>query len=255
MTTSNDILREEAERLSAIYKAKKLADPSLNQDKIADACGWSSQSVVSQYMRGRIPLNLGALLKLAAALKVSPAEISPRLAAELGAAASHELTPVTTPSYEMHSIEAWDDETPLGPDEVELPFFSEVELSAGRGSEVMLQTNGRKLRFGKRTLQKKNISTESAACVTVTGNSMEPVLPEGSTVGVDTSMTAIQDGQMYAIDHDGQLRVKVLYKLPAGGIRMRSYNVDEWPDERYEGPYVASHIKVIGKVFWYSVLI
>ena len=28
---------------------------------------------------------------------------------------------------------------------------------------------------------------------------------------------------MYAFDHDGQLRVKLLYRLPGGGLRIRSF--------------------------------
>lgn len=165
-------------------------------------------------------------------------------------------TPIFSASkFPMYPMEIWDDETPLGPDEVELPFFQEVELSAGKGSEVMLETGGRKLRFGRRTLQRKGVSPEAAACVPVTGNSMEPVLPDGSTAGIDTAATQVQDGKMYAIDHSGQLRVKLLYKLPGGGLRVRSYNAEEHPDERYEGDYVSEHIRIIGKVFWYSVLL
>ena len=83
---------------------------------------------------------------------------------------------------------------------------------------------------------------------------MEPVLPHGSTVGVDTSQTNVIDGKMYAINHDGMLRIKTLYKLPGGGLRLRSFNTAEWPDERYEGDDL-KQIKVIGKVFWYSVLL
>ena len=158
-------------------------------------------------------------------------------------------------SPNLFPIEVWDDETPLGPDEVELPFYKEVELSAGKGSEVMLETSGRKLRFGRRSLQRKGVEPAAAACAAVTGNSMEPVLPDGSTVGIDTGVQQIQDGKMYAIDHAGQLRVKLLYRLPGGGLRVRSYNEAEHPDERYEGDYVADHIRIIGKVFWYSVLL
>ncbi len=119
----------------------------------------------------------------------------------------------------------------------------------------MLETGGRKLRFGRRTLQRKGVPPEAAACVPITGNSMEPVLPDGSTAGIDTSATQVQDGKMYAIDHAGQLRVKLLYKLPGGGLRLRSYNAAEHPDERYEGDYTSQNIRVIGKVFWYSVLL
>ncbi|GGU68538.1 hypothetical protein GCM10009504_27120 [Pseudomonas laurentiana] len=265
LTPTPEIRSAEAARLKAIYQAKKREDPSLTQEKLADACGWAGQSVVSQYMNGKIPLNISALYRLAAYLNFQIDEVSPRLAKlarmpvlgaphdsfapSIGEASNPQIGP------ELIPIEVWDDSTPLGSDEVELPFFKEVELSAGKGSEVMLETNGRKLRFGKRTLQRKQIDPASAGCVPVTGNSMEPVLPDGSTVGVDTAATQVQDGKMYAINHDGQLRVKLLYRMPGGGLRLRSYNSDEHPDERYDGDYVESHIQVIGKVFWYSVLL
>lgn len=255
----DEIRKAEAMRLKAIYQDRKRNDPTLTQDKIADLCEWSGQSVVSQYLNNRIPLNLGALIKFANVLGFSLEEVSPRLAAfaEMPRLRHSHGNSETSrvPDWEMHQIEVWDDETPLGPDEVELPFFKEVELSAGKGSAVMLETNGRKLRFGKRTLQRKSIDPASAGCVPVTGNSMEPVLPDGSTVGVDTANTTIQDGKMYAIDHDGQLRVKLLYRLPGSGLRLRSYNTEEHPDERYDGDYVQHHIRIIGKVFWYSVML
>lgn len=278
MNTEPDILAAEAARLKSIYKARKRLDPKLSQERIADECGWAGQSVVSQYMTGKIPLNLPALIKFATVLQFQPKEVSPRLAGSFPdmilldeAHRSHYIslglqaadpttvaltaTPKSGKGIELFPIEVWDDETPLGPDEIALPFFKEVELSAGKGSEVMLETDGRKLRFGKRTLTRKGIDPSSAACVTINGNSMEPVLPHGSTAGVDKGNTRIQDGQMYAIDHDGQLRVKLLYQLPGNGLRLRSFNTDEHPDERYEGSYVMEHIRVIGKVFWYSVLI
>jgi len=268
-TEHADTIRQEAARLKAIYNDRKRQDKALNQAVLAEWCGWSSQGTVSQYMTGGMELNLEALLKFAAALAFDPSEVSPRLAALIsragggtephllpgralgGAARCKEEPSIIT----LTPMDVWSDETPLGEDEVEIPFFKEVELAAGKGSEVMLETGGRKLRFGKRTLQRKGIPPEAAAGAVVTGNSMEPVLPDGSTIGVDTSRTQVTDGQMYAISHEGQLRVKVLYRQPGNGLRLRSYNSDEHPDERYDGPYVAEHIRIIGKVFWYSVLI
>lgn len=263
----DDVRMEEARLLKLKYLAAKRANPGLNQEKVADLCGWAGQSVVSQYINGKIALNVSALLKFAHVLQFDPDEVSPRLID----AHSHHITPKAPSdmasddnayvgnheSRALHiaPIDVWDDNTPLGPDEVELPFFKEVELSAGKGSAVMLETNGRKLRFGKRTLQRKNIDPDAAGCVPVNGNSMEPVLPDGSTVGVDTACVSVQDGKMYVLDHDGLLRVKLLYRLPGGGLRLRSYNEAEHPDERYEGQYVREHIRIIGKVFWYSVLL
>lgn len=151
-------------------------------------------------------------------------------------------------------INVWDSNTELGEDEVELPFFTEVELSAGHGSNQVKENVGPKLRFAKSTLKRKGIDPTHAACVKVSGNSMEPVLPCGSTIGIDTSQKEIIDGKMYAIDHDGMLRVKTLYRLPGGGMRLKSFNSHEYPDEMYK-PHEAKDIRIIGKVFWYSVLL
>lgn len=150
-------------------------------------------------------------------------------------------------------FEPWDNASPLGADEVEVPFYMEVELAAGHGIIEAREYYGPKLRFAKSTLKRQNVDVENAACVRVNGNSMEPVLPHGSTIGIDTASTDVIDGKMYAINHDGMLRVKMLYKLPGGGLRLRSYNTEEWPDEHINAEQL-SQIKVIGKVFWYSVL-
>lgn len=154
------------------------------------------------------------------------------------------------------SFEVWDDDTPLGDDEVYVPFLKEVELSAGQGRTVVQQSSNRKLRFGKLTLRRQGVQPSDAVCVTVSGNSMEPVLPDGSTAGVDQGRTAVVDGKMYAINHAGQLRVKTLYRLPGGGIRLRSFNREEHPDEEYTAEeLISNQIIILGRVFWYSVLL
>lgn len=152
-------------------------------------------------------------------------------------------------------MDVWDDETPLENDEVYVPFLKEVELSAGSGRTAIQQSSSRKLRFGKLTLRQQQVDPSDAVCVTVSGNSMEPVLPDGSTVGIDQGSTVVVDGKMYALDHGGELRVKVLYRLPGGGIRVRSYNSDEHPDEEYTHQEMMNQeIRVLGRVFWSSAL-
>lgn len=152
------------------------------------------------------------------------------------------------------AFDLWDSSTPLGQDEIEIPFYREVELSAGSGSSVVKENTGFKLRFAKSTLKRQGVSADHAACVVVSGNSMQPVLPDKATVGIDTANTKVKDGEMYAVDHDGLLRVKILYRLPGGGMRLRSYNKDEYPDEDIPASH-SDKLKVLGKVFWYSVLI
>jgi len=146
-------------------------------------------------------------------------------------------------------IEPWDAATPIDDDEVEVPFLKEVQLAAGTGSAFQEDNNGFKLRFAKSTLRRLNVQFDNAVCVEVIGNSMEPVLPNGATVGVDMGCTEIKDGKMYAIDYGDLLRVKLLYAVPGGKVRIRSYNSDEHEEEVRD----RDQIRIIGKVFWSSV--
>tara|TARA_Y100000815_G_scaffold272699_1_gene302164 strand:+ start:1345 stop:1806 length:462 start_codon:yes stop_codon:yes gene_type:complete len=81
--------QREAVRLKAIYEDRKAAARAkgerLSQALVAEMCGWSNQSAFGHYVIGRIPLNLDALLLLAKHLQFDPAEVSPRLMANLPA--------------------------------------------------------------------------------------------------------------------------------------------------------------------------
>jgi len=235
----------------------------LKQPELAAKLGWG-QSRISNYERNVREPGLDDLRDIAKALNVDigffisgTSLVPPIVAGKISNYDSRQdfLDSMVTESNAQHygGFELWDSKTPLHADEVALPFYMEVELSAGAGSEVQREEGGFKLRFAKSTLRKSSVQPEHAACVKITGDSMEPVLPDGSTVGIDTNDKNIKDGKMYAIDHDGMLRVKMLYRLPGGGLRVKSYNSHEYPDETYT-PEQAIAIKVIGKVFWSSVL-
>jgi len=148
------------------------------------------------------------------------------------------------PHDQWNGFNLWDENTPLGTDEVEVGFYIDNQPDNAEA----------KVRFSKSTLTKNGIDPINAACVMVSGNSMEPVIPHGSTIGVDKSNTKIIDGKIYAIDHAGMFRLKIIYNIPGGGVRLRSYNKIEHPDETLtQDEY--QKIKIIGKLFWYSVLV
>lgn len=160
---------------------------------------------------------------------------------------------IASPSYSLGGMSDWDDSTPLDSDDVEIPLFKEVEMAAGNGSAHAIEVNGRKLRFSKATLKAAGVDAANAACATVTGNSMERLISDGATIGIDRGRTQIKDGEIYAIDHDGMLRVKYLYRMPGGGLRLRSENSSEHPDEMLTQEQ-AQQIRVLGWVFWWSTL-
>lgn len=59
--------------------SKKKKELNLNQQKLSDIIGWSSQGSVGQYLTGRIPLNTDAKIKFANALGVHVTKIDPEL--------------------------------------------------------------------------------------------------------------------------------------------------------------------------------
>jgi phage repressor protein C with HTH and peptisase S24 domain len=246
----------ESARLKAIYEqrksAAKAAGRSLTQADVAEACGWSGQSAFSQYATGKVPLNVEALLKLAKALNFDASEVSSRLLSTVASVQQDRIQP----SVNLGSIETWDDETPLDDDEVYVPFLHEVELAAGSGRFAIEESANSRLRFNKKDLRHNGVQFSNAKCVKVGGNSMMPVLRDGATVGVNVgknSLSDIVDGEMYAINHNGQLRVKQVYRIPVG-IRLRSFNRDEHPDEDYTFQQIQEQqISILGHVFWWAM--
>ncbi len=147
----------------------------------------------------------------------------------------------------------WDSSTPLAQDEVAIPLYKEVEMAGGSGATEVIEVPGRLLRFARSTLREAGVDEENAACATIRGTSMERLIMDGATIGIDKGTVSIEDGEIYAFDHDGMLRVKYLYRLPGGGLRIRSENDDEYPDEVLS-PDDAARIRILGWVFWWSTV-
>ncbi|KPY70307.1 MULTISPECIES: helix-turn-helix transcriptional regulator [Pseudomonas syringae group] len=159
------------------------------------------------------------------------------------------------PLYVLEPLAPWDSDTPLENDEVELRLYKEVELSSGPGkvarTEVQ-EVSGPKLRFSRATMRTCGVDPSNAVFATNNGDSNHPLILSGATVGIDTGMTRIIDGEIYAIDHDGHFRIKFLQRLPAG-IRMKSFNSSEYADEDYEfDDILAQRIVILGRIFWWS---
>jgi phage repressor protein C with HTH and peptisase S24 domain len=235
-----------------------MRERQVTQEDLKEPLGVGTRGAVGHYLNGRREPSLDQLEALANYFKT-----------DLGWMISGEPSKSPYQAYAEYLVDnggedelefighmdAWDSNTPLDEDEVELPLFREVELAAGAGQTQVVENHGAKLRFAKSTLARAGVQQEQAACAFVRGNSMEPVMPDGTCVGVNTGDTAIRDGEIYAIDHDGMLRVKYLHRRPGGGIKIVSQNVSEHATEEYAAQEVIdNNIRIIGRVFWWSVL-
>jgi phage repressor protein C with HTH and peptisase S24 domain len=141
------------------------------------------------------------------------------------------------------------------PDDVQLPFLKEIMTGNGPGQTLVAEAPGRKVRLPRWALQTMSVDPEFAVCAPMIGSSMAEKIQDGSIIGIDRGLTQIIDGEMYALEHSGMLRVKYLYRLPGGALRLRSHNSTEYPDEVFSAEQLQQEdIQVIGWVFWWSTL-
>lgn len=147
----------------------------------------------------------------------------------------------------------WDDGEPVSDDEIEVPFYKEVLFSAGNGSSYILEEETKKMRLNKRMLKNAGVDANHVACARNSGRSMERLISDGALIAIDKSKTQIKDERIYAFNHGGLLRVKYLFRMPNGGLRLVSEN-KEFPDEILGAEEVANDIEIIGWVFLWSTL-
>ncbi|ECE6272082.1 helix-turn-helix transcriptional regulator [Salmonella enterica] len=156
------------------------------------------------------------------------------------------------PESKWGSVDAWDKNTPLPADEVEVPFLKDIEFACGDGRVMDEDHNGFKLRFSKSTLRRIGANTDGSGviCFPAKGDSMEPFIPDGATVAINILDKRIVDGKVYAINQDGWKRLKLLYRTGPDKLSIRSFNSEEHPPEEVE----LSNVEVIGRMFWSAML-
>lgn len=123
----------------------------------------------------------------------------------------------------------------------------DVRLSAGHGEIVLSEDEMTRLSFRADFLRSAGASPEQTVSVSVKGDSMEPLIPDGATVLVNRGATSIIDGKVYAFRGHDEVKVKRLHR-GNGGFIARSENVVGNPDLHlsFDDP----EIEIIGRVFW-----
>jgi phage repressor protein C with HTH and peptisase S24 domain len=143
----------------------------------------------------------------------------------------------------------------IEPIDVELPFYKEAAVTPGSDKTHVIKDPSESIRLPRNNLDSLEIIHADAICARMVGNSMAEKIEDGSIVAIDRGLTQIVDGEIYAIEHDGMLRIKYLSRVPGNAIRMRSHNSAEYPDEVFRPAQIeAENIRVLGWVFWWSTL-
>ncbi|WP_343552144.1 helix-turn-helix transcriptional regulator [Pantoea sp.] len=235
-----------AERLKLAMR-----EVGLTQTGLADRVG-VSQAAIQKLTSGKASSST-KLIQIAEALGVSAAwladETGPMYVSSKG---EHHPASTTPPLNDWYPVDPWDKNTPLEDDEIEIPFLKDIEFACGDGTISDEDYNGFMLRFSKSTMRRSGVNTDGSGvlCFPAHGNSMEPVIPEGTTVAVNCFDKKVVDGKLYAISQGGWKRLKLLYRTGPDKLGIRSYNSAEYPDEEAD----MKEVEIIGRVFWSSTL-
>lgn len=221
---------------------KARQEKGLTQAALAKAVG-KSQSAIAAVESGRNKETSG-LIAIARVLDVSPEWL------ETGVGEMHPR-PIEANARPAPPLRFWSSNDPLPEEDYAFaPFLKDFAFIGGAGCEEGSDYNNFRLPFGKSTLRRLGVQIENVFCCTLEGDSMWPRIPDGATIAVDKGRNTIKDGDIYAFVQGGLYRVKYLYKLPGGRVRIRSQNEEEHPEETAS----LEDIQIVGRVFWVSSL-
>jgi phage repressor protein C with HTH and peptisase S24 domain len=127
----------------------------------------------------------------------------------------------------------------------------DVKASAGNGNLVFYESEKGRLAFRRDFLRTAGVKEDEAVVIYADGQSMEPTIPDGAVLLVDTARTELANNDIYVIRLDSEILVKRLRKEIGGGVLIVSDNPDKhkYPDILVS-PDKEDHLSIIGRVFW-----
>lgn len=219
----------DAARLKAIYEAKK-RDLGFTQESLAAQLGWNTQSAVSQYLNGRIPLNTDAAVKFSKALHCVVSDFSPRLARGLREQTAYISVPsplgapsvvgaVSQPTPERDRGETNAEDGPRIGTAIKVPvvgsaqlgdngFRAELEYPVGHGD-------------GYVTFAASDPAAYALRCI---GDSMKPRIKAGEFVVVYPSQQPGPGDEVLVRFTDGRVMIKEMLYVRDDVLHLLSVN-------------------------------
>ncbi|WP_218569412.1 XRE family transcriptional regulator [Pseudomonas sp. Hp2] len=228
-------------RLRAGFKSQRTAADAIGCDR-GNVGMWEAPSSAVQ------SVGQEWLFEVARAYQVRPQWIN-------DLSSSHDGYPWTPDEGERirvhaYQIRAVDGEDGLDPaTDVSIPVY-DIEVSGGPGTIIPEYVETRyRLPYQIDWLNRWEAKPESILIAKVRGSSMEPVLYNGDKVVIHTGRRRVIDDCVYSLIYAGEARVKRLFKLPGGGLRIVSSNPDKarYPDEIVQADELEA-VYIIGQV-------
>lgn len=136
--------------------------------------------------------------------------------------------------------------TTYGDHDERLPFHC---IQAGQLAPI----GDRHVRMPRQALDRLGVDPGQAICLSMPDVNMMPLIPYGAPLAVDRSLTRVVEGEIYALLHNGRLRIHSLSKRSNGALRLHSHDNEGFPCESYSVSQSRSqHLQILGWVFWWS---
>lgn len=252
---------EECNKLKAIFEKRKAEAHArgerLTQSDVGEACGWASgQSVVNQYMSGKLALNLDALMRLAKVLRFTPEEVSPRLAtainqiAKLAKAAQdapdHEVSLGNGMSIQFEPDSKWFENRNIEGEKLhvkagQIPVIGKATL----GPEGFFEAMDYPVGHGEGFLDIFS-SDENAYGLRVVGNSMMPRIKNNEFVLIEPGKKYVAGDEVLVTTISGQSMIKEFMYHRDGQYRFDSVNAEY--DPIYIGESDVASVHYVGAI-------
>lgn len=238
--------RADASRLKTLFaawqKGRREAGQPSSQEALSDLLGFN-QSALSQYLNGRIPLNIVAASKFATLIGCSVADFSPALADEISRFSSFFEGPDSTQMTRKA--------TPVSVEEPEHDEMVAVNLVNIRvqagfpGFEADQEfEDGGVIHVPRAAVERQQWAPQCLLAIKVRGESMLPVFADGDTIVINVADRKLVSGEVYAMNCEGKPVVKQMV-LEGHQWYMRSFNPKFDPV-----PYRTPDSDVVGKVVY-----
>ena len=209
----------------------------ITQRRVAEEIG-TSASHLSSMEHGRVGISIRTALRIAKCLNVSIEYLAgmvddPRSAREM-------LAEIDTKSAEICGIKKAYAET-------EDISISEIDTSAGAGAVTGDEKITGHVRFPCQWLRNRDLQPAVCRIIRVSGDSMEPTLPNGAAILVNRRSRHLQDGKVFVIRIGDDLVVKRTVRDPEAGWLLVSDNSAKeiWPTRAWP-----EQAQIVGEVKW-----
>ena len=136
---------------------------------------------------------------------------------------------------------------PLDPAWQDHVGIDQLDTTVGTDGTVRDETVIRRLRFPSPWLRRHGIRAHTSRIVRMTGEAMEPTIPDGAAILVDTAATERRDGGIFLVRIADQQVVRRLTHDPDAGWLLSSDNSNKagWPTQPWP-----DNATIVGEVKW-----